>query len=145
MKKSILFLVALALAVCSYGQMVNDTTKAYREWQKKYRAQKTIATTTAVAGGAMMLVGGVMYLTQFESYWYFGWDEQTAKTGSVLFLSGLGMAVVSAAFLQPSRKHGRLSKSLPAQPFVAVEKAPQPQPRGLGQRSYPSWGVRVRL
>lgn len=141
MKKSLLFLGALALAASSYGQMVEDTTKAYDEWRKRYRAQKTIATSAAVAGGAMMLVGGVMYLTQFESGWSFGWDEQTAKTGSALFLSGLGIAVASSVFLQPSQKHGRQ----PAQPFVAMEKAPQPQPGGINQRSYPSWGLRVRL
>lgn len=139
MKKILLFLAVLALAVSSYGQLVEDTTQAYDDWRKRVRTQKTLATLTAAAGGAMMLVGGVMYLTQFESEWYNGWDEQTAKTGSVLFLSGLGMAVASAAFLQPYRKQGRLSKSLPAQPFVAMEKVPQPQ------HSYPSLGIRVRL
>ncbi|HEY1114356.1 MAG TPA: hypothetical protein VGE66_12375, partial [Chitinophagaceae bacterium] len=99
MKKILLFLAVLALAVSSYGQLVEDTTQAYDDWRKRVRTQKTLATLTAAAGGAMMLVGGVMYLTQFESEWYNGWDEQTAKTGSVLFLSGLGMAVASAAFL----------------------------------------------
>lgn len=142
MKKAIIAAVMLTLSCLSYGQPIEkDAAPTIGQEFRKAGTQKRIGIATLAAGSTLALVGGILLYSEYGDGLMggTGYNDGVGKTGEVLFFGGLGLVVASALFLEPSRKHGRQAKVLPAQPFVAMEKVPQPQ------HSYPSLGIRVRL
>lgn len=148
MKKSIVFVVMLALTFPSYGQPLGKDTKAeLDQYYNRIRTYKRIGTATLITGGAVATVGGILWLSEFGDGLPggTGYNEGVSNTGEVLFYTGLGVAVASAVFLESYRKKNRIMKGLPAVPFVAMETAPQPRATGITRSRYPCLGLQVEL
>lgn len=147
MKKMLLFLAVPALCFSAYGQPAQKIATAYDQWVGGSRTQKGVATAGLVAGGALMIGGGVLYFSEYGNGLPggTGFNERRSKTGEALFYTGLGLSVVSALLLEPFRKKGRLLDALPALPFVDVCTVPRSQEAKVRKRPYTCVGVQINF
>lgn len=144
MKKIVMFATALIL-LCSVQGQVIDTTHITEADQLLLRSknQKTAGLVTGAIGTGLVIVGPVLFLSEFGDGLPggSGYNESTANTGEALTYIGIGFIAASTYFFLASRANSRKARALTF--HLNMDRAPQVT--GRAKRPYPALGVRMAL
>lgn len=152
MKKVILCLVLFGTTAVSFGQQSEvaperNSISGSDAFLARVRKQQKITLTTGIAGVALATTGGAMWLSGQEDgpAGSSRYNERNRKTGAALFYTGLGVAMVSSIFGEPTRKARKATKALPAMPYLKMERAKQVRSTGIETCAYPSLALHIKL
>ena len=116
MKKNILVALLLMVSIISFSQpTINLAPAIQTDYLKKSKKQSTIALTTGIPGCILLIVGGIMYMSEFGDGLRPGepdYDESTAKTGKVLMIAGGAIIAVAIPFQLAARKNKKLAMTM---------------------------------
>ncbi|MEQ1797762.1 MAG: hypothetical protein ABL872_07410 [Lacibacter sp.] len=116
MKIALLVLILAVSGLCN-GQSVTGVNPLTKEdYLQKSKNQKVAYLVTGSAGILLMIVGGVMSLSEFGDGLDFtgtaDYNRKKQKTGDALLYTGIGLGAVSIAFNITSRKNKKRAAAL---------------------------------
>ena len=145
MKNIIVFAMLLMVPVVSFSQQTAPSAVLNKqEYLKKSKKQSTIALATGIPGVALLTIGGIMSMSEFDNGLLPGQTEESkcnSKTGEVLLIAGGALCITAIPFQIASAKNKLKALSL----SFRNEKAVLVQKNGFSNRSIPSLTLKIKL
>jgi hypothetical protein len=137
MKKHLLLGLLLAISISNFCQQTETTpTVAKQDYLQKSKKQKTTAWILLAGGTTVGFIG----LTKFN---FAGSDdpEISNTAATVMFFSGIAVAITSIPFFNASKRNKRKAASV----SIKNQFIPDLQSSGLMYKPIPSLAVRINL
>ena len=145
MKNIIVFALLMMSLVASFGQPISTGTSLLNpDLYQKSKNQKTVALATGIPGVALLTIGGVMSMSEFDNGLLPGQSEQSknnSNTGEVLMIAGAVLCIVAIPFQIASSKNKLKALAL----SFRNEKAVLVQKGGFVSQQIPSLTLKIRL
>ena len=147
MKK--IFLISVFIFACCVVAIaqVNTAKKTYVlsavQYMQKSKKQSTIALTTSIPGCLLLIMGGIMSLSEFGNGLPggTGYNETNARTGDALMIAGSGLVLIAIPFQHAARKNKKLAIAM----AIKTEPLQQLQKNSFIKKSAPSLALKINL
>ncbi|HQV54052.1 MAG: hypothetical protein IPN82_14825 [Chitinophagaceae bacterium] len=144
MKKSVFFVLIMAIAVSLSSQVIKETVPVVKpDYLQKSKRQSTIAYATGIPGCLLFSVGGIMSMSQFAAGFGGGppYDASKVRTGDALMIAGGGLLLIGFPFQLAARKNKKRAMTM----SIKTEAIQQFQKERFLTSRVPSLALKISL